>query len=244
MLNYICPDCGTTVSAADGECPRCAATGRSAADETAELSLPAPTAPRQEQGNGGAEPPQAEVAAAATQVDPDPAATRPAPVRSRSGLQVRPWHYGLFAFGVVAAILGAVALSGGFGALRLEDPAEEDLSRVEAFGIGVRGPIEVSGIRPYYDDEYQAHVRAFVANHSSEEQSVAVVALMRVREASEQAPPLATFEIVISDPMPANGGVQVDVPLRTMGTLQSLPPWNEIRVDLEVLGARSVGQGP
>ncbi len=220
----------------DEVCPHCGAPQRGDPDETAELSAPAGIADLPEPSVP--QPVPAEPERSST-VESPPRAVAERPSRRPGSLQVRPWHYGLFAGVLGVAILGAIALSGGFGGLRFEDPPDGDLSRVEAFGIGVLGPVEVSGIRPYYDDDYQAHVRAFVANHSNEEASVAFLALMRVREASEQAPPLATFEVVISNPLPPKGGTEIDVPLRAMGTLQSLPPWNEIRVDLEVLGSRS-----
>ena len=154
---------------------------------------------------------------------------------SMGGLHLQAWHYLVFAGGLAVAVLLAVWLSGGLSGLRLEDPEESPESPVETFAIGVHGPIEVSAIRPYYDEEYQTHVRAFVANHSKQERSVAVRASLRVREASRQAPPLATFDVIISAPLPPNGGQEVDVQLRALGSLQSLPPWNQMRVDLEVL---------
>ena len=153
----------------------------------------------------------------------------------------------LFAGAVVVSICAAIGLSSGLGglfpALRLEDPGEMAESPVEAFAIGARGPLEVSGIRPYYDKDFQTHVRAFVANHSSEPLSVAVQVMLRVRQAGAQSPPIATFEVITSEPLPAHGGREVDVALAAMGSLQSLPPWDEIRVDIETLAAASVSQG-
>ena len=161
--------------------------------------------------------------------------------RRRGAFEFQPKHLLVFGAAVALAVCIAFVVSAGpgglFSALRLEDPAEMAVSPVETFAIGVRGPIEISGIRPYYDDDFQTHVRAFVANHSREAQSVAVQVLLRVREASLQAPPLATFQVVISDPLPPHGGKEVDVPLAAMGSLQSLPPWDEIRVDIEELAA-------
>ncbi len=142
----------------------------------------------------------------------------------------------IFGLGLVVAIGAAVWLADP-SALRLEDPAESEISPVETFAIGVQGPVEVSGIRPYYDDEYQAHVRAFVANHSRDPVSVAVHARLRVRAASPESPPLATFEIVVPNPIPGNEGTEIDVPLQAMGSLASFPPWEEMRVDLEPMGA-------
>ena len=234
MFKYICPDCGATVDVADDECPHCAPEAVLDGDETADLTVmsratevvfhagreavPVSERGEPEQGTGG------------------PSTVGTTDARPRSGLELKGWHYLAFAGLVVAAILLAVILAGGMPALRLQEPEEAEASPVETFAIGVRGPIEVSGIRPYYDEEYQAHVRAFVANHSKREQSVALLVLLRVKEASQQAPPLATFEVVISDPLPPNGGKEVDVSLRAMGSLESLPPWDEMRVDLEVLG--------
>ena len=147
----------------------------------------------------------------------------------------------MFAGALGVVILGVIWLSGGFAGvfsgLSLEDPEEVAESPVETFAIGVSGEIEVSGIRPYYDDEYHTHVRAFVANHSKEPQSVALKALLRVREASRRAPPLATFDVIVPNPLDPNAGVEVDVELAAMGSLQSLPRWDELRVDLEQLGA-------
>ncbi len=239
MLDFICPRCGASVDVAADQCPQCGAPQRPEAadsldpDET--VAIPASSV---SQPGRGAVPPVAAVESEMqANADPAPPAASQASPKRRASLHVRPWHSGLFAGLLAGAILAAVILSDGIDGLRLETPDEGEVSRVEAFGIGVLGPVEVSGIRPYYDDNYQAHVRAYVTNHSRDETSVAFVALLRVREASEQAPPLATFDVVISNPLPPNGGMEIDVPLQAMGTLQSLPPWHEMRVDLEVLGA-------
>ena len=203
MFNYICPDCGATVDVADDECPHCTAKAGLDGDETADITVMSQTA-------AVADPPGREVGAISEHGDSEAVTGGPTAVetasRPRGGLELKGWHYSAFAGLVVVAILVAVILSGGMPALRLQAPEEAGVSPVETFAIGVRGPIEVSGIRPYYDDEYQAHVRAFVANHSRQEQSVALLVHLRVREATQQAPPLATFEVVISDPLPPNGG--------------------------------------
>ena len=234
MFKYICSDCGATVDVADDECPHCAPGTVLDGDETADLTVLSQTA-------DVAVPSGRDVGAVSERVESEvgtggSTAVETVATRPRSGMELKGWHYLAFAGLVVVAILGAVILSGGMPALRLQAPEEAGVSPVETFAIGVRGPLEVSGIRPYYDDEYQAHVRAFVANHSKQEQSVALLVHLRVREATQQAPPLATFEVVISDPLPPNGGKEVDVNLRAMGSLESLPRWDEMRVDLEVLG--------
>ncbi len=260
MFTWVCPKCGGSVDVAEVTCPHCAARG--AAPEPAARHSPVPpgdeTQPVQAPPAGAparTDPqpvpgPAVPVAAEPTQIPAEPVETPAEPVqtpavqpasRRRGAFELQTKHLLVFGAAVALAVWVAVVVSAGpgglFSALRLEDPAEMAVSPVETFAIGVRGPIEVSGIRPYYDDNFQTHVRAFVANHSREAQSVAVQVLLRVREASLQAPPLATFEVVISDPLPPHGGKEVDVALAAMGSLQSLPPWDEIRVDIEVLAA-------
>ena len=247
MFTWVCPKCGGNVDVAEDTCPHCAARDGAAAESIPQPSpeppavdpQPVPTAPVRPPVPPEPLPVPAPAAGlAAEQAEPVAGQTAK---KLRLGLELRPKQWLIFGGALLVAIGIAVGLSTGLGglfsALRLEDPEETVESPVETFAIGVRGPIEVSGIRPYYDEDFQTHVRAFVANHSKEPRSVAIQVLLRVRQASVQAPPLATFEVVISDPLPPNGGQEVDVALAAMGSLQSLPPWDEIRVDIETLGS-------
>ena len=236
MFTWICPNCGGAVDVAEDTCPRCAGTeSQSSAHEASATVEPvakppvhsAPAAPPRPSRRQ----PAAEMAGARAAQSEDSATA----ATESTAFSLEKRHYLIFAGGLATAILGAIWLSGGFSGLRLEDPEESVESPVEAFAIGVRGPIEVSGIRPYYDEEFQTHVRAFVANHSREEQPVALRVHLRVREASKQAPPIATFEVIIGSPLPPNGGQEIDVRLQALGSLQSLPRWDELRVDLEAL---------
>lgn len=259
MFTWVCSKCGASVDVAEVTCPHCEpqpATRHSPvppADETQPVQAPQaepPARPEPPTAPDPQPPPGPAVAVAAEPTQTPESAQTPEPTqtpavqaesRPRGAFELQPKHLIVFGAAVALAICVAVVVSAGpgglFSVLRLEDPAEMAVSPVETFAIGVRGPIEVSGIRPYYDDDFQTHVRAFVANHSRDAQSVAVQVLLRVREASSQAPPLATFEVVISDPLPPHGGKEVDVRLAAMGSLQSLPPWDEIRVDIEGLSA-------
>ena len=222
MFNWICPNCGKVVESSTEHCPHCGA--QESADPPDAFSD------------------QDETLVDAVVAPADEAAKRQAPAPpARHAMHLERRHYVMFAGALAAVILCVIWLSGGFAGvfsgLSLEDPEEVAESPVETFAIGIRGEIEVSGIRPYYDDEYRAHVRAFVANHSREPQSVALKALLRVREASRRAPPLATFDVIVPNPLDPNAGVEIDVELEAMGSLQSLPRWDELRVDLEQLGA-------
>lgn len=267
MFTWVCPKCGGSVDVAEVTCPHCAARGAAPepatrhspvppGEETQSVQAPPAEAPARPDPQPAPDP-VVPVAAEPTQIPAEPVQTPAAPAqtpaapvqapaaqpasRPRGAFELQTKHLLVFGAAVALAVCVAVVVSAGpgglFSALRLEDPSEMAVSPVETFAIGVRGPIEISGIRPYYDDDFQTHVRAFVANHSREAQSVAVQVLLRVREASQQAPPLATFEVVISDPLPPHGGKEVDVALAAMGSLQSLPPWDEIRVDIEGLAA-------
>lgn len=236
MFTWICPNCGAAVDVSEDTCPHCAEPDSQSsvppASATAQpVTKPAvrsvPTAPPKPPDP---QPATVELGGAAAQSQDSGTADA-----KSTAFSLEKRHYLIFAGGLAVAILGAIWLSGGFSGLRLEDPEELFESPVEAFAIGVRGPIEVSGIRPYYDENFQTHVRAFVANHSREEQSVALRVLLRVREASKQAPPIASFQVVIGNPLPPNGGQEIDVRLLAMGSLQSFPRWDELRVDLEAL---------
>ena len=246
MFTWVCPKCGGSVDLAEDTCPHCAGRGSAAPEVVAKASpeplgtdpQPVPVQPVQPPDRPDPQP-------ASTPAVPEAAAPTPTPAdrtvrRPRGQFEIQTKHMLMFCGAVVLAICVAIGVSAGpgglFSALRFEDPEEMVESPVETFAIGVRGPIEVSGIRPYYDDDFQTHVRAFVANHSNEPQSIAVQVLLRVRQASSQALPIATFEVIISDPLPPQGGQEIDVRLAAMGSLQSLPPWDEIRVDIEVLG--------
>lgn len=230
MFSWICPDCGAEVEASSDVCPSCSARGSSASDS-------APVGSDKDAAEVPSEPP----ALVASPVSESPR-QRPQGSSVESGLHLEKRHLVIFAVGLLLAVLVAVWAAGDptglFSGLGLEDPDGTEVSPVETFSIGVQGAVEVSGIRPYYDEDFQTHVKAFVANHSSEPQSVALRVMLRVREATQQAPPLATFKIVIPDPIGPNGGTEIDVVLNAMGSLQSFPRWDEIRVDVEPLGSQ------
>lgn len=147
-------------------------------------------------------------------------------------MEVRPIHLLLFVGVMVLAIGGAVWVSQP-DLLKLESVEDADEGMVETFGRGVQGPFEVAGIRTYYTDDYQTKVKAFVVNHSEDAASAAFRVHLRIQQATESAPPLASFDIILPEPLAGNGSAEVDTELDAMGSLQSLPPWREIRVDIE-----------
>lgn len=233
MFTWVCPDCGYDVDVAAEQCPRCSGQleGKDEQSQATAVRPTPPPAPARPVSSPEPEPRQRLPTGPARAPQPIEA-TRPS-----GGLQFRARHLVYFIMALAVALSAAFWLATGsvpgLSSLRLELPGEMELSPVETFAMGVQGPIEVSGIRPYYTDEFQARVRAFVANHAKSQQPVAVRVHLRVREAGQQVPPLASFAVVLSAPLPPNGGQEVDVELEAMGSLQSLPPWEEMRVDLE-----------
>ena len=211
MFTWICPKCGKEVDVAQKSCPRCAA-----AEASAEGAESAPVLP----------PP----AAASKREEAAPQQSRPA--RQKSSLEVRPLHLLLFAAVLMLTVGGAVWLSRP-DLLRLEAVAEPEEESVRTFGRGLQGPLEVAGIRAYYTDDYQTKVKAFVVNHSDEARSVALRVSLRHRQATDNAPPLGGFDLVLPQPLAGHGAFEIDTDLDALGSLQSLPPWQEMRVDID-----------
>ena len=238
MFTWVCPRCGGAVDVADEKCPRCSGSTDPESTEATigGLQVPVREPPVQltERRAPAAMPPGASEAVAGS---PAEGRTDDARAVAAGGLQVGRKHYLIFAGPLAGAIVGAVWLAGGFSGIRFEDPGELSESPVQTFAIGARDDIEVSAVRPYYDAEYQTRVKAFVANHSKRERSVALRVLLRVREASPGASPIATFDVITEAPLLPNEGREYDVSLKAMGTLQSFPRWDEMRVDLATIGA-------
>ena len=141
-------------------------------------------------------------------------------------------HLLLFAAVLIVAVGGAVWLSQP-DLLRLEAVADPEEESIQTFGLGMQGPLEVAGIRTYYTDDHQTKVKAFVVNHSDQERSVALRVSLRHRQAADNAPPLGGFDLVLEQPLAAHGSFEIDTDLEALGSLQSLPPWQEMRVDIE-----------
>jgi hypothetical protein len=101
-------------------------------------------------------------------------------------------------------------------------------------GSAYLGDIEVAGVRTWYDDDYNPKVNAVVINHSDSPQSnVNLLVELRTRAASMSDTPLGSFEIQLDEPLGAREARDVQFDLKAMGTLASLPPWHEMRVDLQ-----------
>jgi hypothetical protein len=101
-------------------------------------------------------------------------------------------------------------------------------------GSAYLGDIEVAGVRTWYDTDFKPKVSAVVINHSEDPQAnVNFKVELRTREASTADIPLASFEIKLDKPLESREARDVQAELNAMGTLASLPPWHQMRVDLQ-----------
>jgi hypothetical protein len=100
-------------------------------------------------------------------------------------------------------------------------------------GSAYLGDIEVAGVRTWYDANYKPKVNAVVIHHGEEPQSnVSFRVELRTREAAIGDTPLASFEIRLDQALGPREIRDVEADLTAMGTLVSLPPWHQMRVDL------------
>jgi hypothetical protein len=161
------------------------------------------------------------------------AAPRPAPPSGSWGLQGK--HIAIFALLAVVAIAAAVFFARP-DLFRSATPFQEvplGKGAGEA-GSAYIGDIEVAGVRTWYDEEYKPKVNAVVINHSESPQAaVNLLVEMRTREGSTADTPLASFEIRLDEALGPREARDVQFDLQAMGTLASLPPWHEMRVDLQ-----------
>jgi hypothetical protein len=90
----------------------------------------------------------------------------------------------------------------------------------------------VTGIRPFYDGEYKPKVTALVVNHGEAPlESVNLEVQLRAPQASPLTAPLASFKIELQN-LGSNESREIETDLKALGTLASLPPWQQIRIDL------------
>ena len=217
MFTWECPTCKRELDIAESECPHCSQKGKAASTAVATERPPAP-----------------KVRAPESLPAPSRAAAhRPAPPAGSWGLQGK--HIAIFALLAVVAIAAAVFFARP-DLFRSATPFQEvplGEGAGEA-GSAYLGDIEVAGVRTWYDAEYKPKVNAVVINHSESPQAaVNLLVEMRTREGSTADTPLASFEIQLDDALGPREARDVEFDLQAMGTLASLPPWHQMRVDLQ-----------
>jgi hypothetical protein len=144
-------------------------------------------------------------------------------------------HIAIFAVLAVVAIAAAIFLAQP-NLFRSTSPFEDPPLADGAgdSGSAYLGDVEVAGVRTWYDEDYNPKVNAVVINHGDSAQAgVNLLVELRTRQASTGDLPLASFEIQLDEPLGPREARDVQFDLKAMGTLASLPPWHEMRVDLQ-----------
>ena len=160
---------------------------------------------------------------------PDPA-PKPAP------FSVKPTHLTLFVVALIAAVGLAVYFSQS-GGLVLEDLPEDAIAEPTVTGgSGLAGPIEVTGLRFRYDDEFNPLVQAIVINHSNRElYGVHLAVKLNTVDAPADASPLATFEVTLEEPLGEQDSEEIEATMLIAGTIAALPPTDRLHVEVERL---------
>ena len=230
MFTWDCPKCGKELDIATTVCPECGFSEASPVEDpppgpAARAAAPSP-------------PPASQPAAAP--VLPPPAAYQTPPPAPQHALSIPAKPLAIISLLLVAAIGGFLyynhsqTLKQASG-LALENVPSEPMEVQDATGEPVSG-LEVVGIRTWYDGQSKPKVRAVVVNHSDE--GVAKVGLsvqLRPREATRNAPPLASFEVRLNDVLGPRESKEIETDLMALGTLASLPHWSKVRVDIAPL---------
>jgi hypothetical protein len=136
-----------------------------------------------------------------------------------------------------AAAIAVIAL---LAYIRSRPAAAPEKSRVELqrpAGASFQEPprqIEVAGIRTFYDAGGKPQVRAVVVNHSEEGlRDLSLTVTLRPVQSAAGSAPLARFNVRISGEIKSGASREIQAPLEAFGTLASLPPWHQLRADLE-----------
>ena len=246
MFTWECPKCGKELDVGTVECPVChpesvatpprrtqqAPQLAAAARQPAPPPQPAPSSRPAAAVKAPAQTPASPAAASPSQPAPKP------PIVVRSGPAVRPAHLALV--GVVLAVAIGLALYfsrpdlfRGAAGLQLEDVPEAAGSGTA--GSAAVGNLQVAGIRPYYDGEYRPRVRALIINHGDTPvEQVNLEVTLQTPRAPAFAAPLASF-VIDTKELGSGESREIETGLTALGTLASLPPWDQMRIQIRDL---------
>jgi len=215
MFTWECPKCGREVDIAEEICPDCdapeeKASGKAPAARSVESRVPEPAAARL----------------------PEPSRSDHTAVQSerRTAMSISPGQFALVGIVMLVAILGAVYVAEPslfqFGG----SESEEEIAAAAPPGVG---SIEIAGVRAWYNDDYEPQVRALVINHGEDpQQNVDLRVMLRPRAAPPNSPPLALFDVRITDGLPALASKEIETSLDASGTLAAFPDWSELQLEV------------
>jgi hypothetical protein len=99
--------------------------------------------------------------------------------------------------------------------------------------------IQIAGIRTVYDEQYRPRVRVLVINHADAPSQVGDIEVqMRPRGADPEGEPLAKFVVRLDKDLEPNEAREIETELQALGTLASLPRWNEVRLNVVSLSGQ------
>ena len=235
MFTWDCPKCGKELDIATAVCPECGYTEASPIEDPSPRPASRPTAPAPAARPAVQAPP---AQSAPAPVLPPPAAYQPPPPQHALSVPAKPLI--IVSLVLVAAIAGFLYYQHGetlsqTAGLALENAADDPIEMQDATGESVSG-LEVVGIRTWYDDQSKPKVRAVVVNHTDEGvPKIGLSVQLRPREATRNAPPLASFEVRLKDVLGPRESKEIETDLVALGTLASLPHWSKVRVDIAPL---------
>lgn len=215
MFTTECPQCGREIDVGETDCPYC---GTGAEAQTADRPAPARAAQRVPRSR------------------PVQRARR-AP-RKSAAWPVPPLFLAILA-GVLAGTIGVIVyftnpgVFGGGQKLTLENVGEDS----ENWGLGSAsvGDLEVAGVRTWWDQESgKLKVRAVVVNHGDIPMNqVDLKVHLRSRNSRASASPLASFDLRLDEELGPLQSRDIEADLASLAHPSALPPWNEIRIELE-----------
>ena len=96
------------------------------------------------------------------------------------------------------------------------------------------GPIEVAGIRTFYDAQNKPQVRVVIINHGEDGlRNTTLTVTLRPARSPADSPPLARFSVKISSEIKPGDSQEIKAPLDAFATLAAMPPWHQIRADVQ-----------
>ena len=215
MFTTECPKCGREIDVGETDCPYC---GSGAKAQTADRPAPAPPAQRVPRRR--------------------PVQRVRRPPRKSAAWSIPPLYLAILA-GLLAATIGvAVYLtSPGLFAdgqkLKLENVGE--VSEGSGGGSASVGNLEVAGVRAWWDQESgKLKVRAVVVNHGDIPMNqVDLKVHLKSRNSRASASPLASFELRLDEELGPLQSRDIEADLASLAHPSALPPWDEIRIELE-----------
>ena len=215
MFTTECPKCGREIDVGETACPYC---GTGAEAQTGGRPAPAPAPQRVSRSR-----PVQRV--------------RRAP-RKSAAWSIPPRFLAILA-GVFVVAIGVIIyftnpeLFGGGQKLKLENVGEG--SEDSGVGSASVGDLEVAGVRTWWDQESEKlKVRAVVVNHSDiSTNQVALKVHLKSRNSRASASPLASFDIRLDEELGPLQSRDIEADLASLAHPSALPPWNEIRIELE-----------